>query len=821
MNLTPKQRDATRLIANGSFYPSLVREEDGWYARWRASTIGDEALDGWIDEYVREAAMTRLSEDAEDEKHETLHDAWIMALRSRTGRVVWDDAECAAFAAELDVWSGNAAVDTAARAAIVFILDPADGKFLLTCAVPRGRAGLKALGQSAYVFGPLRGLRLRRDAAAGAAPTLAVELSRGEAEDLVRRGARDLRAAGYGVEGVDLAATVTASAEIETSEEPPKPGAKSPGSAKVKLVVRVAGQPVTADEIRFLLDQNSPLVYFRDHWIEVDRGILKEALRALERGVKHKANPVSFALGLGHVGKLELEEVVAHGWVRGLVNELRNREKRNGEIIEWSNNRMVECGGANNRMAIPGLKGTLRGYQEEGVEWIQFMTGHGFGALLADDMGLGKTIQTIAWILATRGESGAEGGMGAKGSPFLIVAPLTLLSNWAHEFATFAPGLKIYVHQGASRHFASGFPRAVAAADVTLTSYNLLVREYSSFSSVAWGGLILDEAQAIKNPDTQVAKAVRALTPAKRLALTGTPIENSVADLWSVEEFLNPGFLGERRPFEERFVKPIAADEHGATAKRLKRALEPFVLRRLKTDEAIAAELGEKREIREYCELLPSERRAYEDALELYRTGARASGDAFALLTRLKLICDGDGSEESGKMLHLYDLVEQILAGGESALVFTQYAKVGAALQRALEKKLGRRVPFLHGALDAKRREELVHGFQASRTPGVFILSLKAGGFGLNLTKATHVIHYDRWWNPAVENQATDRAHRIGQSKTVFVHLFVAAGTIEERVDAILAKKESLRDLIADGPGFWRAAQLQSPDSGSGTRIMA
>ena len=167
-------------------------------------------------------------------------------------------------------------------------------------------------------------------------------------------------------------------------------------------------------------------------------------------------------------------------------------------------------------------------------------------------------------------------------------------------------------------------------------------------------------------------------------------------------------------------------------------------------------------------------------------------------------------------MLHLYDLVEQILAGGESALVFTQYAKVGAALQRALEKKLGRRVPFLHGALDAKRREELVHGFQTSRTPGVFILSLKAGGFGLNLTKATHVIHYDRWWNPAVENQATDRAHRIGQSKTVFVHLFVAAGTIEERVDAILAKKESLRDLIADGPGFWRAAQLQSADSGSG-----
>ncbi len=784
MKLTPKQREALRLVAAGNFYPTLVKEEDGWYARWRGLS-DNRGLDGWVDEYVREAAMTRLTEDAEDQRHETLHDAWMMALKSRTGLVAWDDAACAAFAAELALWSGNAAEDRAARAAICFTLAAVDGAFRILCAVPHGRVGLRALGQAAYVFGPLRGLRARQETNG-----LLVELTRGEAEDFVRCGARDLRDSGYAVSGVDLSASVTASAEVETGDMP------NASPVRYKLVVRVAGEPVTADEIRFLLDQGSTLVYFRDRWIEVDRGILKEALRALERGVVKKTNPVAFALGLGHIGKLELDEIVSHGWVRGLVEELRKKEGRDGKEDDGLD------------LSIPGFKGTLRGYQQVGVTWLRFMTEHQFGALLADDMGLGKTIQTIAWLLSVR-PSSTPGAM-PRPPAVLILAPLTLLSNWAHEFRKFAPGLKVYVHQGDRRHLASGFRRAALEADVVLSSYTLLVREYSQFSSISWDGLVLDEAQTVKNPDTQVARAVRALTPSKRLALTGTPIENSVADLWSIEEFLNPGFLGDRRSFVERFVKPIAVDEHGSAARRLRHALEPFVLRRLKTDEGIAAELGSKREIREYCELLPAERRAYEDALESFKTSTCAQGDMFALLTRLKLVCDGDGAEESGKLLRLFELVDQILANGESALVFTQYAKIGAALQTALQKRFARRVPFLHGALDAARREELVRGFQASRLPGIFILSLKAGGFGLNLTKATHVIHYDRWWNPAVENQATDRAHRIGQTKTVFVHLFITAGTVEEHVDEILSRKESLKDLIADGQGFWEAVRLKN-----------
>ena len=794
MKLSPKQREALNLVADGRFVPGLVREEDGWYARWRA--LGSaEGVDGWVDEYVREFTMTRLSEDAEEQKHETLHDAWMLALRSRTGLVVWDDAECAAFAKELEEWSGNAEEDKSARGKIDFTFltsgEDTASPFSVGCDVPKGRRGLRALGQAAYIWPPLGGMKT-----SSVPLCLCVKITRAEAEDFVRRVARELRDAGYQVTGIDLAATITASAEIDSTSQPLNRLTDQPSA--VKLTVRVAGEPVTADEIRFLLDQGSTLVFFRDRWIEVDRGILKEALRALEKGVDKKANPLTFALGLGHVGLLELEEVKSHGWLRGLVNELRSCGVEKVERVE-----------------IEGFDGELRDYQRRGVEWLSFLTNHGFGALLADDMGLGKTIQVIGWILATVPSASRRLALTRKDCPtpvgedadgtakILIVAPLTLLSNWKHEFAKFAPSLKVYVHQGDGRHVASGFKRAVEEADVTLTSYNLLVRDYGDFSEIKWDALVVDEAQAIKNPDTQAARAIRALTPPKRIAMTGTPVENSVGDLWSLEEFLNPGFLGDRKSFADRFVKPIAMDEHSAAGKRLRHALEPFVLRRLKSDKSIAAELGEKREIREYCELTAEQRRDYETALADFRASEHAQGDVFALLTRLKLICDG-----AGKLERLCELVGTIFENGESALVFTQYAKVGLWLRTELEKRFARKFPFLHGSLSAKEREEQVKAFQASRRPGLFILSLKAGGFGLNLTKATHVIHFDRWWNPAVEDQATDRAHRIGQTKTVFVHLFITPGTLEEHVDEILERKGRVADSVITEAEWLEAAKL-------------
>lgn len=781
---SPRQRDALALVADGKFYPDLVKEDDGWHARWRALGADNE----WVDEYVRGPSVTVLSEDAEDQRYETLHDAWAMALRSRTGLVRWDDAECAAFAAELAEWHGGGSEDVEARRALCFSFhaasDSGENAFTLSCPRPKGRAQYRALGQAVCVWGGLRGLR--SDGA-----SLSAALSKGEAEDFIRRGARELADAGYSVSGVDLAATVAAVAEIDGDAADVS---RDDEEKSVRLKIKVAGEEVSAEEIRFLLEQNSTLVFFRDRWIEVDRGILREALRALEKSEKTKSNPLSFALGIGAVGRMEVEEVLADGGILGLLNRLRQSHDGAANVTR---------GGA--AVEIPGFEGTLRDYQSRGVDWISFLTDNGFGALLADDMGLGKTIQTIAWILRAL----AAKATGAA-QPVLVVAPLTLLSNWRHEFAKFAPSLRVYVHQGDMRHVGSGFKKAAAEADVVVTSYALIVRDHREFAEVEWDGIVLDEAQAIKNPDTHAARAIRALGVRRRLALTGTPIENGVADIWSLEEFLNPGLLGDRKSFADRFVKPLATDPCSAQGKKLRRALEPFVLRRLKSDPAVAGGLGEKREIREYCALAPAERAEYERALADYLAGERRQGDIFALLTRLKLACDGFDGEAvaGGKVDRLVELVETIFENGESVLIFSQYAKVGEALKKMLERCFTQPIAFLHGGLTVAQREEQIALFDGTAGPAAFVLSLRAGGFGLNLTKATHVIHFDRWWNPAVEGQATDRAHRIGQEKTVFVHVFVTEGTVEDRVEEILDRKESLAGLLKDGEKLWNAIGL-------------
>jgi len=727
---------AAERIARGDFYPDLVREQDGWHARWFPEEV---------DTFVRKAAMTPLSAHAEDDPHETLHDAWTLALKSATGLVRWDDAECAAFAEVLKEWRGDE-VDLN----LAFRFDANT----ISCEVPKGRAALRALGEAVKVWSPLRGLELNKCG-------LAVSLTKSEAEDFLVRGAKALRAAGYGVEGDDLAAEITVEAEV---------GGRDEGEDNsFKLTIHVAGEKVTAREIQFLLDQNSSLVFFRNRWIEVDRNILKEALRALEKSGQcrlTRMQALTFACGIGRIGHLEIEKVAARGWIRGLLGSLK------GE-------------GRKEKCSLLPPPYALRSYQQRGVAWMSFLTQNGFGALLADDMGLGKTIQVIAWMLGRK-------------VPTLIVAPLTLLANWQHELARFAPSLRVYVHQGERHRLTSSFQAEAKRVDVVLTSYNLLVRDHRLFGEVAWRAMVLDEAQTIKNPDTAVARAVRALTPPERIALTGTPIENSVADIWSIEEFLNPGFLGPRKEFTDRFVKPLKLDPHAAAGARLKHALEPFVLRRLKTDPGIAAELGPKHLIREYCSLTTRGRTEYEMALEDYRASARQRGDVFALLTRLKLICDG-----AGKFEHLEELLARIFENGEKVLIFTQYAKVAREMQTRLEAEFQRAFPLLHGALTAKQREDEIRKFRVAKEPTAFILSLRAGGFGLNLTEATHVVHYDRWWNPAVESQATDRAHRIGQAKTVFVHLLMTAGTVEEHVDDILARKTAISGgLVASGEQF-------------------
>ena len=771
-------RAAATAIAAGRYLPTLEEAEEGFFARWRPMGVPEIAEDSaaffarCVDGLARRGQRTALEEDSG--RHETVHDAWLAALRSDSPRVCWpDEEELRVFARNLVDWRAPLVVSASDRAALRFSLVPPKDEErpwrLVLADLPQTRLGLISLGQAAALFPPLRSLRGR-----------SAELTRADADNFLRSGAQTLDDAGLavempdGVQGEHLA--------VEAEPKPGKTTAKGDAPARqsigAKLTIRVDGEKVTERELQFLLDQGTSLVFFRDRWIEVDRFVLREALRAIQSAKGKKlsvAQAVSFALGTGRVGRLRVDQVKAHGWLRGLLNELRGEEQF--KVLPQPK----------------GLKGTLRDYQLRGMSWLAFLAKWGFGPCLADDMGLGKTIQTISFILQRHVE-GQE--------PALIVAPVSVTTNWVREFRKFAPGLKVLLHQGGARAMGSSFRLACRDVDVVVTGYSLLVKDFRDFADISFSALILDEAQTIKNPDTRAARAARALEAPVRVALTGTPFENSANDLWALEEFLNPGLLGERKDFEETFTRAIRDDARGGAAAKLKRVLEPFMLRRLKTDPDVAAELGEKREVREYCSLSAAQRRAYEDALAAFHTDAVAEepsrGRILALLTELKLICDGEG-----KLARLDELLAEIFANGESCLLFTQYAKVGRMIRAHLQEEFGRLFPFLHGGLTPAQREDEIAAFNADAEPNAFILSLKAGGFGLNLTRATHVIHFDRWWNPAVENQATDRAHRIGQTKTVFVHAFICAGTLEDHIDELLESKRYLANaVVAGGEAF-------------------
>jgi len=764
-------RLAARWISAGHVLPTL----EGTYARWRPEGGPADPFFRWCVDALMRRAGRGVLEGRSRTVGETVHEAWLAALRDEEGLLVWPDrAAVEALAASLATWRAPLTVSAADRAALCFTLVPPrdeDGPWRITYPAPRTRLGYISLGQAARLFPPLRH----------------AEISRADAESFLRAGASLLTAAGYTVQVPPALAGehVSAALDLETPETETSASARP---VRTHLTIHVDGEVVTEAEIEFLLEQGSSLVFFRNRWIEVDRNVLKEALRALQ-AVKGRdvsvRDAVSFATGARRFGRLEIAAVKAQGWLRGLLNTLRGHEKFA-------------------LLPVPAaLHATLRDYQVRGFSWIAFLARWGFGACLADDMGLGKTVQAIAWILHFRADPTVRRAS-ARG-PVLVVAPVSVTTNWMREFARFAPSLKVYLHQGPERDRGLGFRRRCRTADVIVSGYTLLVKDFRDFADASFSALVLDEAQMVKNADTRAARAVCALAAPVRVALTGTPLENSAADLWSLEEFLNPGLLGERRDFQEAFVRPIRQDAHTPAAAKLRRVLEPFMLRRLKTDPGVAEELGAKREIREYCPLSLAQRRAYEDALAAYRADQEATrgqagrnGRILALLTELKLVCDG-----AGKLRRLVELLGDIFANGEHALVFTQYAKIGRLIRDHLAEEFGRRFPFLHGGLNPVERESEIAAFNAAPEPGAFILSLKAGGFGLNLTRATHVIHFDRWWNPAVENQATDRAHRIGQSRTVFVHTFICTGTLEDRIDELLESKRRLSgELVGTGESF-------------------
>jgi SNF2 family DNA or RNA helicase len=581
----------------------------------------------------------------------------------------------------------------------------------------------------------------------------------------------------------------------------------------------VGDQALDPDELAELARLKIPLVRIRGQWVELDERNLRAAMRFLERGQDGvmRAGDALLAGLRGPEDDLPVTAVDADGWL--------------GDLLSGQADRRITP-----ITAPQSFRGTLRPYQERGVAWLSFLSNLGMGGILADSMGLGKTIQMLA-LLAYEREPRGPTEMGApvedwptsEGStvpgpagplaPTLLVCPMSLVGNWQREAERFTPHLAVHVHHGSDRLTGDGLTQALNAADLVITTYAIAVRDRDALATVNWGRVVCDEAQNIKNPGTRQARAVRSLPAASRIALTGTPVENRLAELWSIMEFARPGLLGPGEKFRTEFAIPVERHGDEDASGRLRRLTGPFILRRVKTDKTIISDLPEKQEMKVWCNLTPEQASLYQATvadmlarIEAAEEGIERRGLVLATMAKLKQVCNhpahllGDSSRlpgRSGKLARLEEICDEIVAAGERALCFTQYAEFARLLQPHLAARLGCPVLFLHGGTPKKRRDTLVEEFQGLNEPAVFLLSLKAGGTGLNLTAANHVIHVDRWWNPAVEDQATDRAFRIGQRKDVQVRKFVCVGTLEERIDAMIEEKKALAErIVGTGEGW-------------------
>ncbi|MDR4890153.1 DEAD/DEAH box helicase [Fredinandcohnia sp. QZ13] len=558
------------------------------------------------------------------------------------------------------------------------------------------------------------------------------------------------------------------------------------------------GVELSEEEFLSLVNEQRRLINIRGKWIKLDPAFIKQVQSILERANKeglHVRDVLEQEL-LSLSEQAEREEQEAASAFAGVQIEL-NRHLSQMVTLLTDIKEIPQA-------SIPDtFKGELRPYQQQGVDWLLFLRKFGFGACLADDMGLGKTIQMIAYFLAVK-ENGTK--------PALIICPTSVLGNWQKELEKFGPDLRVHLHYGPNRLKGEEFAKEVNSADIVLTSYGLSHMDEEEISAFDWGTICLDEAQNIKNAQTKQSRAIRKLKSDHNIALTGTPMENRLTELWSIFDFINRGYLGSLGGFQKRFVSPIEKDHDEETIAQLQRLIKPFLLRRTKNDEAVALNLPDKLEQKEYCPLTVEQASIYEqlvkDTLEQVEqlAGMQRKGLILKMLGQLKQVCDHPAlylkeqnpvnvDERSVKMEKLLELVDHIRDQDESCLIFTQYIQMGEMIQDVLQKRFDESVKFLNGSVAKAQRDKMIEGFQ-NREFNILILSLKAGGTGLNLTEANHVIHYDRWWNPAVENQATDRAYRIGQKRFVHVHKLIATGTLEEKIDEMLEKKQSLNDEI-------------------------
>jgi superfamily II DNA or RNA helicase len=872
-------RLAGDLAARGRVLPGLAATEDGRYAaRWRPVLSGADAqrarelaaampplcradagsetsarlVTDALDALADAAARARLGRDQGllllparrgRPRRIPVAERWAAALTGADAQVAVvtpeDEAEAAALAAALDDWRAAAQVpagpvrtcfrlvepvldldEAAAQAgpawAVELALQSTDDPSLLLPAADIwsgasaggwAAAGIRhpeeellaGLGAASRLFPELDG-ELRTPA-----PETVILDTEGAARFLQQTGPL-LAGAGFGVLLPDWAGGSRKRLGIKmTARTRRTAGAAAPAAESrfgmndlvdFRYDLAIGDDSLDPEELEELARLKVPLVRLRGQWVELDDRHLQAALKFLERS---RAGTMTAAEalqdGLGAVDDdLPVVGVEADGWLGDLLS-----------------------GQADRRLApVPtpaSFRGELRPYQERGLAWLSFLGELGLGAVLADDMGLGKTLETLA-LLAKHKETGP--------GPTLVVCPMSLVGNWQREAERFTPGLRVHVHHGADRLSGEELTGALNAADLVITTYGLAARDQEALSQLQWARVVCDEAQNIKNAATRQARAVRALPARSRIALTGTPVENRLADLWSIMEFARPGLLGPAERFRTRFAVPIERNGDEEAAGRLKRITGPFILRRLKTDKAIISDLPDKLEMKVWCNLTPEQASLYQatvsdmmariEAAEAAGDGIGRRGLVLATMAKLKQVCNhpahllGDGSRlagRSGKLARLEEICDEVIADGDKALCFTQYAEFGRMLQPYLASRLGCPVLYLHGGTPKRQRDAMVSEFQGAAEPALFVLSLKAGGTGLNLTAASHVIHIDRWWNPAVEEQATDRAFRIGQRKDVQVRKFVCVGTLEERIDSMIEEKKALAERIVGTGESW------------------
>jgi SNF2 family DNA or RNA helicase len=786
----------------------------------RSPMTGDELVKNFladaVDQEVRRASGKALALSHPD----TAQESWLAALASENGVIPAPAGDVAALADSLRDWEDRRRAPCREGLRVVLRLSPpppesvkwtleyflqptADPSFLVSAkdlwrdpALRRKLAVfspadpddilLTALGLAGRLFAPIEsGLKKSKPST----QTLDAQ----QAYAFLQNAAPALALAGFGVLLPPWWRSKAAPRlGLRVKLKPRGEGAGLADSLDLDWELALGDKLLSVKELEALAELKIPLVQIRGQWVEVDPATLKEALDHWNRLAEKPRDFGEILRTLRESGGLEIESVTGEGWIKELFE---GSEEGNFKILP----------------PPEGLQAELRLYQERGFSWLSFLGRLGLGACLADDMGLGKTLQTLAFLLREKTE-------GRLDKPALLLCPTSVAGNWVKEAQRFTPGLRVHLRHGLGRtRSADSFQKETGKSDLVVTTYGLARREEQLLAGMDWAGVILDEAQNIKNPEARQSRAVRTLKGRFRLALTGTPVENRLSELWSIFEFLNPGFLGSFNDFSRRFAVPVERYQDGHAASRLKRLTQPFLLRRLKTDRRIISDLPEKLEMKVYCNLTREQATLYQAVVRDMSAkiesaeGIARRGLVLATLTKLKQVLNhpahflGDGSPlpgRSGKLSRLTEMLEEALSAGDSALVFTQYTEMGEMLNRHLRQSLLEPVLFFHGGLTKTARDRMVEDLQGGRSR-IMVLSLKAGGTGLNLTKANHVFHFDRWWNPAVENQATDRAFRIGQTKKVQVHKFLCAGTLEEKIDQIIESKKALAGQVLGTGENW------------------